>query len=78
MGISREYAFGQGQAVRHHAQLFPERVAQAEREGYDAVILHCCSDPGLAEARRKVRIPVVGPGEDDPSSRHDPGSRRSG
>lgn len=62
-GISREYAFGQGQAVRHHAQLFPERVAQAEREGYDAVILHCCSDPGLLEARRKVRIPVVGPGE---------------
>jgi len=62
-GISREYAFGQGQAVRHHAQLYPERVAQAEQEGYDAVIMHCCSDPGLAEARRRVKIPVIGPGE---------------
>jgi allantoin racemase len=62
-GISQEYAFGNGEAVKNHAVLYPSRVAQAEQEGYDAVIMHCCSDPGLAEARKRVRIPVIGPGE---------------
>jgi allantoin racemase len=62
-GISREYAFGQGDAVRNHATLYPEACARASTYGYDAVIMHCCSDPGLYEARRRARIPVVGPGE---------------
>ena len=62
-GISREYAFGQGDAVRNHALLYPEACARAANEGYDAVIMHCCSDPGLYEARRRAPIPVIGPGE---------------
>ena len=27
------------------------------------MIMYCCSDPGLEEARRRVSIPVIGPGE---------------
>ena len=54
--------FGAGGALTH-ANLYPARCAQAEADGYDAVIIHCCSDPGLAEARARVGIPIVGPGE---------------
>jgi allantoin racemase len=35
----------------------------AERDGFDAVIIHCFVDPGLRAARQRVRIPIVGPGE---------------
>ena len=62
-GISRTYAFGRGEAVRNHASLYPEACARAAGEGYDAVIMHCCSDPGLYESRRRTAIPVIGPGE---------------
>jgi allantoin racemase len=61
-GLSRAYAFGQGNAMTM-APLYPARCAQAERDGFHAVIIHCCSDPGLAEARAQVHIPIVGPGE---------------
>jgi Asp/Glu/hydantoin racemase len=61
-GLSRAYAFGEGNAMTL-APLYPERCAQAERDGFDAVVIHCCSDPGLEEARARVRIPIVGPGE---------------
>ncbi len=37
-----------------------ELVRQAERDGYDAVVLACFSDPGLKAARELVSIPVVG------------------
>lgn len=40
-----------------------EAAAQAEKEGYDGVIIGCAGDPGLYAARELVRIPVVGPGE---------------
>lgn len=33
-----------------------------EREGVDAVIVSCAADPAVREARREVRIPVVGAG----------------
>jgi allantoin racemase len=62
-GISGLYEFGAADAATKHGVLYPQRCVEAEREGYDAVIVHCCSDPGLAAARRLVRIPVVGPGE---------------
>lgn len=39
---------------------FIERVVEAERQGYDAVVDGCCYDPGLLEARELVDIPVVG------------------
>ena len=38
-------------------------VRDAEREGFDAVIVDCTDDPGVAMARELVSIPVVGPGE---------------
>ncbi|MYD03655.1 MAG: hypothetical protein F4X21_01715 [Acidimicrobiia bacterium] len=38
-----------------------ETVLDAEREGSDAAIIGCCSDPALMEAQRVARIPVVGP-----------------
>ncbi|MDA5193244.1 aspartate/glutamate racemase family protein [Govanella unica] len=39
------------------------RAIEAEREGVDAVIVDCMSDPGLAAARESVSIPVFGPRE---------------
>jgi Asp/Glu/hydantoin racemase len=42
----------------------PEVVRKARslaREGADAVVIDCMSEPGLAEAQRSVPIPVVGP-----------------
>lgn len=38
-------------------------VKRANREGYDAVILACFSDPGLGAAKEISKIPVVGIGE---------------
>jgi len=40
-----------------------EAVVEAERKGYDAVIIGCFDDPGLHAARERVSIPVVGLGE---------------
>ncbi len=40
-----------------------ERVLQAEKDGYDGVILGCFGDPGIDAIREMVKIPVVGPGE---------------
>ncbi len=40
-----------------------QRTVEAEKEGFDAVVIYCFSDPGLAAARQAVKIPVVGPGE---------------
>lgn len=38
-----------------------ERVLQAEAEGFDAVVVGCCYDPGVLVARELVDLPVVGP-----------------
>jgi allantoin racemase len=35
-------------------------VIEAERQGFDAAIIHCGHDPALIEARQAVDIPVVG------------------
>lgn len=40
-----------------------EKVMQAEKDGYDGVIVGCFGDPGLEGAREVATIPVVGPGE---------------
>jgi allantoin racemase len=40
-----------------------DAVIQAEKDGYDAVIIGCCYDPGVRVARQLVDIPVVGPTE---------------
>jgi allantoin racemase len=39
-----------------------QAVRRAERDGFDAVIVGCFSDPGLEALRELVRIAVVGPG----------------
>jgi allantoin racemase len=38
-----------------------ESCIDAEREGFDAVIVGCCYDPGVRVARELVDIPVIGP-----------------
>jgi Asp/Glu/hydantoin racemase len=59
---AKVYAFGTKEALSL-GPLYPDRCALAERDGFDAVIIHCFIDPGLRAARQRVRIPVVGPGE---------------
>jgi len=39
------------------------RSVNAEREGFDAIVIGCFYDPGLRAARELVRIPVVGVSE---------------
>lgn len=39
-----------------------EAVLQSERDGFDAVIVYCFSDPALDEMRQAVNIPVIGLG----------------
>jgi allantoin racemase len=39
------------------------RVQEAERAGYDGVIVGCFGDPGVDAARELVELPVVGPAE---------------
>ena len=48
---------------RFHDTQIIENVRRAEREGFDAVIIGVLQDPGLAEARTVVDIPVIGYGE---------------
>lgn len=38
-----------------------EDVIKAEVDGFDAVIVGCCYDPGVRVARELVDIPVIGP-----------------
>jgi allantoin racemase len=38
-----------------------EQVMKAEADGFDAVIVGCCYDPGVRMARELVDIPVIGP-----------------
>ena len=38
-------------------------VEQGERDGYDAVVIGCASDPGLVDAKELVSIPVTAPME---------------
>ena len=40
-----------------------QRVNEAEMEGYDAVVIDCCTDVGLEAAKTTAAIPVVGPSE---------------
>lgn len=40
-----------------------ELVVEAEREGFETVIMSCFADPGLDAARELVKIPVIGLGE---------------
>jgi len=57
--VSIESAFDEALAIPPTLDL----VRGAERDGFDAVVLACFSDPGLEAARELVSIPVVGIGE---------------
>jgi allantoin racemase len=37
------------------------KIVEAERQGFDAVVIDCMGDPGLSGARECVSIPVLGP-----------------
>lgn len=39
------------------------RAIQAEKDGYDAVVIYCFSDPALDACREALNIPVVGGGQ---------------
>jgi len=39
------------------------RLPELEAAGYDALVIGCFSDPGLAAARELVRVPVIGPAQ---------------
>lgn len=54
--VSIESAYDEAMAIPPTLEL----VKQAEKDGYDAVVLACFSDPGLEAARELVSIPVVG------------------
>lgn len=38
-----------------------QALTDAQEEGFDAAVIGCCDDPGLLDARRSLRMPVVGP-----------------
>jgi len=40
-----------------------QRVKEAEKEGFDAVLIDCFTDSGLEAAKIAAKIPVVGPAE---------------
>jgi len=40
-----------------------EEILKGEKRGYDAVTVNCVGNPGVAEGRELVKIPVVGAGE---------------
>jgi allantoin racemase len=46
---------------RHRcADAVVNRLVEAQNEGFDAAFICCCYDPGLAEAREILDMPVVG------------------
>ncbi|MFB0521383.1 MAG: aspartate/glutamate racemase family protein [Desulfatiglandales bacterium] len=40
-----------------------DEALKGEQEGFDACIIACAGDAGVAQAKELLRIPVVGPGE---------------
>lgn len=45
------------------APLVAKAAYNAEKNGYDAIVINCFDDPGLDASREKVSIPVLGIGE---------------
>lgn len=38
-------------------------ASKAKEEGFDAMVIGCCGDPGLLEAKKQTKIPVTAPAE---------------
>jgi len=54
------------ETVEHEELAVPDLlrvVRNGERDGYHVIIINCFGNPGLEEARKLVKIPVVGAGE---------------
>lgn len=49
--------------ARAAAPFVVQTIIDAAREGFDAIIVDCIADPGVAQAREVVDIPVFGAGE---------------
>lgn len=47
-------------AAKEVAPMVVAKSKWAESQGYDAVVVNCMLDPGVAQAKRAVQIPVVG------------------
>jgi Asp/Glu/hydantoin racemase len=70
-GITVEYRFaggGPGAITSHDdalaaAPFVAAAVVRAALDGGDAIVVDCTDDPGLADARRQVGVPVIGAGE---------------
>lgn len=62
-GLMRGYDFMNSYFYFLNNRQIVEKVLEAEKEGYDAVVVHCFMDPAVHEARVAVDIPVIGPGE---------------
>ncbi|MEM2987215.1 MAG: aspartate/glutamate racemase family protein, partial [Nitrososphaerota archaeon] len=45
------------------APLVAKATYNAEKDGYNAIVIGCFDDPGLDASREKVSIPVLGIGE---------------
>ncbi len=62
-GVKRAFALSSSYVTLLNKREMIEKIIEAEKEGYDAVVVHCFLDPGMREAREIVNIPVLGPGE---------------
>ena len=62
-GVKRAFALSSSYVTLLNKREMIEKIIEAEREGYDAAVVHCFLDPGMREAREVVNIPVFGPGE---------------
>ena len=40
-----------------------DKAIKAEKDGYEAIIIYCGSDPAVSAVREVVKIPVIGPGK---------------
>jgi Asp/Glu/hydantoin racemase len=49
--------------VKRAIPLVVEHAIRAESNGYDAMLVACMMDPGVLEASRAVRMPVIGLGQ---------------
>jgi hypothetical protein len=49
--------------IANLAPLFIARAEEAERKGYDAVIISCVWEPGIEGVKAAVNIPVIGMSE---------------
>jgi Asp/Glu/hydantoin racemase len=48
--------------IKQVTPMILEKALWGESSGYDAIIINCMLDPGVSEARGRVKIPVVGIG----------------